>query len=135
MSSENDENHTTEVTEATEIPTDHNSTDRKIPKVRSEAQKHALDVARARAVASRIETASLKRKEREIEWALAAKTATERAKKINSEYDALTATNQPEEKIDQPEEKPKKRKPARRVIVTEVQLDYQRSASKMFAYD
>jgi hypothetical protein len=155
MSSENHESNITEATETTIEPT------AKIPKVRSEAQTQALDIARARAVASRIETASLKRKERQIELALAAKTASERANKINSDYDALKNMDQSEEIPTSGEVKHKRRKPARRVIVTEVssaseesdveivlpkvrrlkelpsqmQMDYRRSAAKMFAYD
>ena len=99
-------------------------------RVLSEAQKVALENARAKAIKVRQENASLRNKEREL-------AKMERAKKaedIEARFQALRG--KPEEEEIEEEEEPsaeeseeelppppppkKKRKPARRVIVTEV---------------
>ena len=138
----------------------------KVFRERTEAQKQALERARAKAMLVRAENAALKRKELEVERALLAKSKADRAAKINAEYEAL-ATKEGEEMFNEEEgpaqEKvaptPKKRKPARRVVVTEVssasdseasdvevilprarkqpmaqELKYQHTMSKMFSY-
>ena len=96
-------------------------------RVLSEAQKVALENARAKAIKVRQENASLRNKEREL-------AKMERAKKaedIEARFQALSRkpeeeeiedTEEEESASEEPEEPPpkKKRKPARRVIVTEV---------------
>jgi hypothetical protein len=145
-----------EDTQATEVATEEiknteEKTEKKVPKARTEAQKSALDRARVRAMEVRAANAELKRKEAELSKVQAVK----RVEKINSEY-ADISKKEPET----PRVSPKKRKAARRVIVTEVssasddddveivlprpkvlkpptaaQISYQRTAIKMFAYD
>jgi hypothetical protein len=90
-----------------------------IPKLRTEAQKQALDRAWVRAMEVRTENASLKSKEAEIEKVQSAKTASLQAEKINSDYAAIKES-EPKTPHVSPEQKQKKRKQARRVIVTEV---------------
>ena len=131
---------------------------------RTEAQRQALEKARAKAMAVRQENAALKKKEHEVQKALLEKTKAERAAKITAEYEALTKEEQDEPTREEPTgEEPtgappvkKKRKPARRVVVTEVsseseasdvevvipkakkptpqELAYQRTVAKLFSY-
>jgi hypothetical protein len=150
---------------------------------RSDAQKVALARAREKAVAVRAQNAALKKKELEVERALLQKAKADRAAKIESDYEALSQppvppvptrqapiaepASEPGSSIrerskiataDEPA-KPRKRKPARRVVVTEVssaseseasdvevvlprarkkptpeELQYERAMSKMFSY-
>jgi hypothetical protein len=167
MSSEIPELHITEepeITKATETPIEDNSTEppaAKIPKIRSEAQKLALDRARVRAMTVRTETA-LKRKALEIEKVLTTKIESDRVTQIKAEYDAIHNEDyRPEKEKPDDEQKQKRRKSARRIIVTEVssaseesdveivlpkargrlkelpsqmELAYKKSAAKMFLY-
>lgn len=148
---------------------------------RTEAQMHALLNARKKALMVRQQNADLKRKQQEIDRATLAKAKQDERERIEREYNSLHAqrpkvvtgaslptappieeedrhtirTRPEEEKI---REKPRKRKPARRVIVTEAssgseteeevevqlprqrrprsaeEISYQRAMSKMFEY-
>ena len=77
---------------------------------RSEAQMAALHKARDKAMAIRSQNAELKRKQVEIDRAVAAKAKREEAERIEREYAAMQEPTEP---------KKRKRKPARKVIVTE----------------
>ena len=97
---------------------------------RTEAQKAALDRARQKAMAVRAENASLKRKEQEVERALALKAKQERAARVEAEYQALSKP--PAESEPTPPSSPKKkRKPARKVVVTEVSSASESEASEV----
>ena len=100
-------------------------------KPRSEAQLKALEAARAKALATRKENAELRQKERAVK----SHHKQERTRQVEEAYQQLPKTEAAEEEdpwsdesMAQIEElpapyaqpKPKKRKPARRVIVTEV---------------
>ena len=89
---------------------------------RTPAQLAALDAARQKAMKIRTEKAELSRKEKEVARVQLERQRSERAAKIQSEYDALHAP--PVESPAQPETEPlppkKARKPARRIIVHEV---------------
>ena len=93
---------------------------RKAP--RTPAQLAALDAARQKAMKIRTEKAELSRKEKEVARVQLERQRSERAAKIQSEYDALHAVESPAPP--QPEAEPlppkKARKPARRIIVHEV---------------
>ena len=102
-------------------------------KPRSEAQLKALEAARAKALASRKENAALREKERAVK----SHQEQERTRQVEEAYQQLPKAEEEDDedpwsdeafaKIEelsapyaQPKPKPKKRKPARRVIVTEV---------------
>ena len=89
---------------------------------RTPAQLAALDAARQKAMKIRTEKAELSRKEKEVARVQLERQRSERAAKIQSEYDALHAVESPAPP--QPEAEPlppkKARKPARRIIVHEV---------------
>ena len=134
---------------------------------RTEAQMHALLKAREKALMVRQQNADLKRKQQEIDRATLAKAKQDERERIEREYKSLHAPAPPAPPIDEEEEnpesskireKPRKKKPARRVVVTEAssgseteeevevqlprqrrprsaeQIAYQRSMSKMFEY-
>ena len=99
------------------------------PKVRTEAQRQALERARQKAMAARAEASALRQKEKEVERALLDKAKRDRAAKIEADYAALSTPTVREEEDEAGEvaeeeqvaEAPRKRKPARRVVhVTEV---------------
>ena len=140
------------VTSPDEVTEDPPPPRQKIP--RSEKQLQALQAAREKALRIRQERADLTRKEKEIARAQQEREKSDRAAKIQSEYDAL------QKKEDEPEPPPKRaRKPARRIIVHEAssgeeseddtvdvilppkpkqptaeQLRLQRSMDKMFSF-
>ena len=148
-----------EVTEVPQAPTE--STEPLKGKM-SDARRAALEKARAKAMAVRAENAQLKRKEKEVERALAAQAKAERLQKVEEQYQKLTGvTEEPQEDADEAPP-PRKRKPARRVVhVTEVssaseseteevevrlprpkkekktaeQLQYERAVNKLFTYE
>jgi hypothetical protein len=136
----------------------------KIRKERTEGQRLALEKARQKAMAVRAESAALRKKEAEVERAFAAKARADHAARVEAEFQALSNHEPHEEEgeteLDRaPEPAPtRRRKPARRVIVTEAssasesenevevvlprarkqptaeQLRHQRSLAKMFEY-
>jgi septum formation inhibitor MinC len=119
-----------------------------VKRERTEAQKEALKKAREKAMKVRVENAALKKREQEMEKALLEKAKQERLAKIQ-EFEQM------EEPEPEPEPVKRKKKPARRVIVTEVssgeeteedvevvlpkakksaqQLQYERTMQKMFS--
>ena len=135
---------------------------------RTEAQRQALEKARVKAMVVRQENAALKRKEHEVQKALLEKTKAERYARVTEQYEALTKEEHDEPqptREESTEEEPtgappvkRKRKPARRVVVTEVssesevsdvevvipkarkaaptpqELAYQRTVEKMFSF-
>jgi hypothetical protein len=128
-------------------------------KPRTEAQTLALQKAREQAMMVRQQNAELKRKQQEIDRAVLAKAKRDERERIEREYDHLHSTPAKEAEVMEADEKPaRKRKPARKVIVTEVssgsdteeevqvvlprakksmtaeQIRYQRAYSKMFDY-
>ena len=70
-------------------------------------------------MAVRAENAALKKKEAEVERAMVEKAKADRAAKINAEFEALKSPTSQETEEEEPLPKRRKRKPARRVIVTE----------------
>jgi hypothetical protein len=150
-------------TEPLNTPTDGTTQGSKVQKrPRTEAQIHALQKAREQAMIVRQQNAELKRKQQEIDRATLAKAKRDERQRIEREYDALHSkveedhTDEPQSRSE--EGKPRKRKPARKVIVTEAssgsetdeevevvlprakkamtaeQIRYQRAYSKMFEY-
>ena len=128
-------------------------------KPRTEAQTLALQKAREQAMMVRQQNAELKRKQQEIDRAVLAKAKRDERERIEREYDQIHSTPPEEAEVMEADEKPaRKRKPARKVIVTEVssgsdteeevqvvlprakksmtaeQIRYQRAYSKMFDY-
>ena len=126
---------------------------------RTEAQMLALQRAREQAMMVRQQNADLKRKQQEIDRAVLAKAKRDERERIEREYDHLHSTPPEEAEVMEADEKPaRKRKPARKVIVTEVssgsdteeevqvvlprakksmtaeQIRYQRAYTKMFDY-
>ena len=104
----------------------------KVPqRPRTDLQKAALEKARVKALQVRQENAALRRKERELEVARAAKEKADRSKRLQEEYEELRSgrdrpqrpevvTEVPEDEDDEQEVVPKpKRK--RRIIVTEAE--------------
>lgn len=113
---------------------------------RSEAQKAALERAREKAIKVRAENAELKRMEAQKAALERAREKAERVARVEEEIASLASEDA----------KPRKRKPARRVIVTEASsasesddevevvlpkakkstedLSYQRAMSKMFTF-
>jgi sRNA-binding protein len=89
---------------------------------RTPAQLAALDAARQKAMKIRTEKAELSRKEKEVARVQLERQRSERAAKIQSEYDALHAVESPAPPPPEAEPLPPKkaRKPARRIIVHEV---------------
>ena len=91
---------------------------------RTPAQLAALDAARQKAMKIRTEKAELSRKEKEVARVQLERQRSERAAKIQSEYDALHAVESPappQPETEPPQPAPKKaRKPARRIIVHKV---------------
>ena len=111
-------------TEALEEPTEV-AQEPRVKRPRTEAQILALNRAREQAMAVRLQNADLRRKQAEIDRAHAAKTKREDNERIEREFAALS---QPPPSPPSPEEAPRapreeaprrKRKPARRVVVTE----------------
>ena len=159
-----DNSETAQATGETSLP----PTEARVKAPRSEAQIAALERARIKAQEARGEAAALRKKEQEVERAMVAKARAERAARVEAEYKALTTPVQEvqEEETSPPPEpetpaKPMRKKPARRVIVTEVssgeetdeevevvlpkarkappqptaeELMFQRSMTKMFTY-
>ena len=156
-------------TEPLSKPTDGTTQVQKRP--RTEAQTHALQKAREQAMMVRQQNAELKRKQQEIDRAVLAKAKRDERERIEREYDHLHSTPPEEAEVMEADEKPvgseapvttsgrsRKRKPARKVIVTEVssgsdteeevqvvlprakksmtaeQIRYQRAYTKMFDY-
>jgi hypothetical protein len=121
-----------------------------VKRERTEAQKEALKKAREKAMKVRAENAALKKREQEIEKALVEKAKQERLAKIQEFEQEMEEPDEPE-----PEPVKRKKKPTRRVIVTEVssgeeteedvevvlpkqkksaeQLRYERTVQKMFS--
>jgi hypothetical protein len=95
-------------------------------KERSQAQKDALAAARAKALQTRRENAELRSKEKAVK----SHHKAERVRQVEAAYSSLPKAEAPEEddwdapieELPAPykEPKPKKRKPARRIVVTEV---------------
>ena len=87
---------------------------------RTPAQLAALDAARQKAMKIRTEKAELSRKEKEVARVHLERQRSERAAKIQSEYDALHTVESPAQPEAEPLPPKKARKPARRIIVHEV---------------
>ena len=114
---------TEEITEATEPPQAPQKRER------SQSQKDALTAARARALQVRKENAELRSKEKAVK----SHAKQERVRQVEEAYQQIPKADDPKdtwsegevEELPAPyrEPKPKKRKPARRVIVTEVSSD------------
>jgi hypothetical protein len=122
-----------------------------VKRERTDLQKLALKKAREKAMRVRAENAALKKREQEIEKQLVEKAKQERLAKIQ-EFEQEMEEPEPEP---EPEPVKRKKKPARRVIVTEVssgeeteedvevvlpkqkksaqQLQYERTMQKMFS--
>ena len=115
-------------TEAIEPSTEDAAPPVKTKAPRTDAQKAALDRAREKAMAVRAQNASLKRKEQEVERALAQKAKEERAARVEAEYEALS---KPPIEAEPMSPLKKKRKPARKVVVTEVSSASESEASEV----
>ena len=118
------------VSEPTEVPQEPTEVPQevRVKRPRTEAQMLALARAREQAVTVRQQNADLRRKQVEIDRAHAAKTRQEENDRIEREFAALSQPPPSPPSPPEPEEAPRappeeaprrKRKPARRVVVTE----------------
>jgi hypothetical protein len=90
---------------------------------RSDLQRAALERARVKAIQVRQENAALRKKERELLVARAAKEKTDRSKRLHEEYEALQQplASEATDEDDEPQAIAPKPKRKRRIIVTEAE--------------
>ena len=97
----------------------------KTARPRTELQKAALEKARVKALQVRQENAALRKQERELDVARAAKVKEDRSRRVQEEYEEIQSGRErpkvPEDDDDDDTSLPPKTKRKRRIIVTEAE--------------